>query len=93
MIQELLAQDSPVAVVRGLGIYSLTFNGKECFPILVLDCSMARELHKYVGGGSTLNESLEIAVDYIEYVTKYGIYATDNMAKPVPQWNPPTHAG
>jgi len=26
------------------------------------------ELHKYIGGGSTLNESLEIAVDYIEFL-------------------------
>ena len=66
MIQELLAQDSPIAVIRGLGIYSLRFNGKECFPILVLDGAMG-ELHKYIGGGSTLNQSLEIAVDYVEF--------------------------
>ena len=67
MLQELLRQDTPVAIVRALGIYSLSFNGKECFPILVLDGSMG-ELHKYIGGGSTLNESLEIAVDYIEFL-------------------------
>jgi hypothetical protein len=67
MIQDLLAQDSPLAIIRSLGIYSLSFNGKECFPILVLDGSMG-ELHKYIGGGSTLNESLEIAVDYIEFL-------------------------
>ena len=72
MIQDLLKQDSPVAGFRGLGIYSLSFNGKECFPILVLDGSMG-ELHKYIGGGSTLNESLEIAIDYIDHVRNHGI--------------------
>ena len=84
MIQDLLAQDSPLAIVRSLGIYSLSFNGKECFPILVLDGSMG-ELHKYIGGGSTLNESLEIAVDYIELVGKYGAYHRTSLA-----WKPRT---
>ena len=84
MIQDLLAQDSPLAIVRSLGIYSLTFNGKECFPILVLDGSMG-ELHKYVGGGSTLNESLDIAVDYAEHVAKYGAFAGAGL-----EWKPRT---
>jgi hypothetical protein len=71
MIHELLKHDTPEAVFRGLGIYSVTFNGRQSFPILVLDGAMG-ELHKYIGGGSSLNESLEIAVDYIEFVAKHG---------------------
>ena len=85
MIQELLQQDTPIAMVRSLGIYSLSFNGKECFPILVLDGSMG-EVHKYIGGGSTLNESLEIAVDYIEHVKNHGNGFFHNE----PQWKPRT---
>ena len=79
MIQELLAHDTPLAIVRNLGIYSLTFSGKECFPILVLDGSMG-ELHKYIGAGSTLNESLEIAVDYVEHVAKHGNGSIDTAS-------------
>ena len=67
LITDLVRQDTPVALVRSLGIYNLRFNSKECFPILVLDGSMG-ELHKYIGAGATLNDALDIAVDYVEFL-------------------------
>ena len=67
LLTDLVRQDTPVAIVRSLGIYNLRFNSKECFPILVLDGSMG-EVHKYIGAGATLNDALDIAVDYIEFL-------------------------
>ena len=84
MIQELLAHDSPVAIIRSLGVYNISFNGKEGFPILVLDGAMG-DCGKYIGAAATLNDSLEIAVQYVEHVAKHGAYPESGIA-----WEPRT---
>jgi hypothetical protein len=65
MEKDVITATTPVAVIRGLGIYEITCNGKDNYPVRILDGSMG-ELGHFLGMGCTLNDALELAVDYIE---------------------------
>ena len=57
-INEAMVNDeTPVAVIRGMGVYELSFSGTTKFHVITMD-----EAANYVGCGDTLNDALEIAV-------------------------------